>query len=232
MISGTTRTLVAAGLAALLTTAAPAVGESAVGDTHTDGEGRLSASSGGGGFVVDAPVRRPYWVSVGDWILCDVARDAGATPTDTITITGVRPVPGQRRPLEVVPFIRTVTPEQVAADPRAPRGAYGPYIAALGRPPHFRQQYAESRWVPRGRYSRDVAGTVVDRGCDETSEDASADYRDTVPAEPWQTLVLAVKVGRDGARVPRTLVDYTVGDTPHTLRIRWSVGGQGFRRAR
>jgi hypothetical protein len=214
-------------LAAMLA-ASPASGLT-TGDVHGEGGGRLSASSGGGGFVADAPVHRPYWVSNGDWMLCDAGRDDGQNPDGTITITGVRPVFGEREPLEVRTYLRTVTPRQVAEDQDAPRYSYGPYIAALGRPPHFAQSYAAGDG-PRGHFRRGVAGTVVDLGCDETSSAASASGRGRAPAHRWLTLVLAIKVGPEGARVRRTLVDYEIDGEPHTLRIDWTVGGQGYHR--
>jgi len=195
---------------------------------HVEGHGRLSASSGSGGFIASAPERRPYWISVGDWRLCDTARDAGS-PTDEITVTGVRYVMGRREPLEVRAYLRRVTPHQVAAHPRADPGNYGPFISALGRPPGFIERYA--RWAYPGTYTRAVTGTRVARGCDETEADALADWRGEIPDHSWLSLVLAVKVGADGARVRRTLIDYTVGTTSRTLRINWTVGGQGYRHA-
>ena len=98
----------------------------------------------------------------------------------------------------------------------------------LGRPVHFRQKYADRRWIPRGNYSRTLAGTSVVRGCDETMNDAFADSNGEVPEHAWISLVLAVKVGKETARVRRTLIDYTVGDTPYTLRVSWAVGGKGY----
>lgn len=206
-------------------------GSSAAAKAHPDGAGRLSASSGSGGFVAAAPVHRSYWISEGDWVLCDTARDNGS-PTEDITITGVRHVVGKLKPLEVRAYLRTVTPRQVARHPRKPTGVYAPFVATLGRPALFRQRYADHRWAPRGTYTRAIAGHTVLRGCDETMDDALADAIGEVPEHAWTTLVLAVKVGHDGARVRRTLVDYTVGETAQTLRINWVVGGQGYRHHR
>jgi hypothetical protein len=56
-----------------------------------------------------------------------------------------------------------------------------------------------------------------------------ADQQGEVPERAWTSLVLAVKVGQTAGRVRRLLVDYTVGDVSHTLRVRWVVGGQGYR---
>jgi len=200
----------------------------AAAETHDEGDGRLSANSGFGGFVVDAPVHHAYWASFGEWALCDTARDDG-TPPDTITITGVRYVIGKHKPLEVRTYLRRVTPHQVKSHPKKPEGAYSPFIGLLGRPPHFDQRYANHKWTAPGHYTQEIAGTTVTRGCDETLTDAYADENGDIPKHAWTSLVLAVKTGRNDARIPRTLVDYTVGDTPHTLRIAWTVGGQGHR---
>lgn len=188
--------------------------------------------SGGGGFIADAPVHRAYWISQGDWMLCDTARDDSGTPDDTITITRVRYGIGRHRPMAVRTYLRTVTPHQVRTHPHAPDGAYGPFGSMLGRPPRFAQSYADPRWPAAGRYTRPIAGTTVSRGCNEVTADAVAAQHGDVPQHRWQSLVLAVKVGRFGGRVARTFVDYTTGDTEHTLRIDWTVGGQGYRNHR
>lgn len=201
---------------------------SAAAETHNEGEGRLSAQSGGGGFIAAAPVRRPYWVSFGDWVLCDTSRDAGPVD-DQVTIIGVRFVTGRHKPLDVRVYIRTVTPRQVAAHPHQPDGNYSPFTSKLGRAPTFQQPYADHDWVPRGHYTRRVAGTSVLPGCDQALTDANADLEGKVPQHPWAGLVLAVKVGKNGARVRRTLIDYKDGTGAHTLRIRWAVGGQRYR---
>ncbi|MFN8195781.1 MAG: hypothetical protein U0R80_16080 [Nocardioidaceae bacterium] len=212
----------AAALACVLAMPAPAIA-----DTHDEGEGRLSANSGGGGFVAAAPVHRDYWVSLGDWVLCDTALNVGPVD-DKITITGLRFVTGRYRPLAVRAYIRKVTPRQVAAHPGQPAGAYSPFTSNLGSAPKFQQPYADRDWTPRGHFSRGVAGSSVLRGCDQALEDAYADLQGEVPLHPWTSLVLAVKVGRHGARIRRTLVDYEDGTGAHTLRIRWTVGGQRF----
>ncbi len=198
-------------------------------DIHGEGGGRLSASSGSGGFVTDAPVHHAYWSSFGDSVLCDTARDDGGEPEDPIIITGVRYALAQR-PLDVRAYVRTVTPAQVASHPHARRGAYSQFTGLTGKPPGFDQPYAS--WKAPGRYTRQVAGTVVDRGCDEATEDAYADYRDKTPKQSWTSLVVAVKTGEHGSRVVHTFIDYSIGDAPHTLRIDWTVGGQGFRHHR
>lgn len=199
----------------------------ALADTHDEGDGRLSARSGSGGFIAAAPVHRAYWVSFGEWVLCDTALDEGAVD-DTIEITGVRYLIGKYEPLEVRAYLRTVTPHQVASHPHKPVGSYSPFIANRGRPAHFDQAYSDPDWKPLGHYTRDVAGTSVRRGCDQAVADANADYQGEVPQHAWTSIVLAVKVGRHAGRVRRTLVDYTTGDVEHTLRIRWVVGGQGY----
>jgi hypothetical protein len=206
-----------------------AVESSALAQTiHSDGAGRLSASSGRGGFIADAPVHHSYWITAGDWVLCDTARDDGS-PADVIVITGIRYVLGKHEPLEVRAYVRKVTPHQVASHPRKPDGVFAPFGALLGRPPLFSQSYGERRWAARGSYTREVSGTKVVRGCDSATADAYADADGKVPEHAWISLALAVKIGRDGGRVRRTLIDYTVGGIPHTLRIAWVVGGQGYK---
>lgn len=123
-----------------------------------------------------------------------------------------------------------MTPHQVSSHPNKPDGVFSPFVGDLGRPPHFDQAYANPHWAPPGRYTRGVAGTVVDRGCDEAVTDAYADDKGEVPQEAWTSLVLALKVGKQAGRARRTIVDYTVGDVAHTLRIGWTVGGKGYLR--
>lgn len=200
---------------------------SAAADVHNEGGGRLSASSGSGGFIAYAPVHRPYWVSGGEWILCDTMATNG-TVSDPPVITGVRHIAGKSEPLEVRTYLRTVTPEQVASHPDSPRYSYSPFISKVGRPRFFGQRYVDPTWRPRGSYSTDIAGTVVADGCEQARTDARADGNGEVPEHPWMSLVLSVKVGPDAGRVRRTLVDYVVGDVPHTLCIRWVFGGKGY----
>jgi hypothetical protein len=47
-----------------------------------------------------------------------------------------------------------------------------------------------------------------------------------VPDHPLTTLVFAVKVDDDGARLDHWFVDYTVNGEARTLRVNWTMGGR------
>jgi hypothetical protein len=182
---------------------------------HFDGEGPLSASSGHGGFT--ALDRRGTWyVAAAGNILCLT------DPGDPVTLTGVRH-DAVVEPLALRTLVRTVNAEELAAARRpGHRLREGLLIGtAVYREPTDRQRELS------GTLDDDVAGTVVRQPCSAQRESPNG-----LPDEGFTELVFEMKVGRAGAVVPTTYVDYTRGRRAYTLVVDWEMGMCGTRAAR
>lgn len=173
---------------------------------HLDREGPLSASSGSGGFVAAARAGTWYVAAAGN-LLCLTE------PGDPVTITGVRH-DERVRPLGLRTFVRTVSAADLVDGSREGIAVgSAAYDRPTDRPKHF-----------RGTFSSEVAGTVVRQPCSVVRG-----AEDGIPEDGFAELVFEMKVGRAGASVPRTYVDYTRGRRAYTLVIDWEMGACGTR---
>lgn len=174
---------------------------------HLDREGPLSASSGHGGFT--AIDRRGTWyVAAAGNILCLTE------PGDPVTLTGVR-YDAVVEPMAFRTLVRTISAKDIAeAGHPGNRARDGLLIGtAVYRNPTDRQRHL------RGTLDDEVAGTVVRQPC--SAQRASPNG---LPEEGFAELVFEMKVGRAGAVVPTTYVDYTRGRRAYTLVIDWEMG--------
>ena len=205
-----------------------AAATSSAAPVHDDGEGPLSTMSGNGGFISDAPVDRPYWVSVGQDMPCAETDPEHSTdpaqPGDSIVLTGVRYDDHRNPAAEVYVMLRTVTPRMVRRHPKH-RDRFEIFGSARGHA-GWHQRYGT--YVP-GHYTRQIGGHAVDRTCAQVNHTALLLSRGKVPDHSLTTLVLAVKTDDDGARVRPWYLDYTINGEPRTLRIRWTVGARAPR---
>ena len=177
---------------------------------HVEGAGPLSATSGTGGKAL-APRGERWFAAFGSFMLC---LDEPATAARIERVRHRVAV----APRELGVRLRTVTTDDV----RRPGGKHpGPFDSASGRRPGFlEREYA-------GSFTDRVAGTVVTQTCAELDRDDSV--RAGVPRDGFQELVVVMEVGRRGAHLPATWVDYTVDGEPYSLQIDWEVGGCGTR---
>jgi hypothetical protein len=172
-------------------------------ETHADGDGPLSASSGVGGNVL-AQRHGTRYIGFGSFMLC--VEEPGTTARVERVGYDDRVAP---RRLDVL--LRTVTPDDVATGTRRRLTMVG---SDGGRRPDFLQR----RYT--GSYTTRVRGLEVSQPCQ--------DRRDRpvkgVPANGFQELMFVMSVDRRGAWVPRTWVDYTVDGRPYRLMMRWEMG--------
>lgn len=181
---------------------------------HFDREGPLSASSGHGGFT--AIDRRGTWyVAAAGNILCLTE------PGDPVTLTGVRH-DALVEPLAFRTLLRTISARDISASGAGTR-ARDRLLIGTAVYPHPTDQQRELR----GMLDEDVAGTVVRQPCSAQRESPNG-----LPEEGFAELVFEMKVGRAGAVVPTTYVDYTRGRRAYTLVIDWEMGMCGSRAAR
>ena len=173
---------------------------------HLDREGPLSASSGHGGSML-MEMDGTWYEAWGSNFLCL------HEPGDPVTLTRVRHDVAVE-PLELRTFVRTVTPEHLAEAGRED------VVIGSAR---YRRPEARVRLF-QGTFSERVAGTVVEQPCS-----ARVDTESGMLHEGFSELVFEMKVGRRGAHVPRTYVDYTRGGREYTLEMGWEMGACGTR---
>jgi len=181
-------------LAVLVLTLVSGCSSGSAREVHDDGGGPLSANVISGGKALQAPGETPWYASFGGSLLC--SRE-----------------PGSEIELQRVRYDATVEPEDVEVLLRAvppmdgsmmdERIEWAPLGGVLGR----HQDYANGGH--RGDFSSRVAGAVVDQSCEDAAQIGAA----------FTELVLELRVGESGARIPTAYVDYTADGEPHTLRI-------------
>lgn len=181
---------------------------------HSEGDGPLSAAIGVGGSSILAPAQSTWTGTFGGFVLC--AQESGRR----IEVQDVRYQAGVE-PVEVVPTVRTTTPESLRGlEPRR-RQDYLPTYTALGSPPGFDEPYVDL--VVPGDYSTVVRGWRVDQSCEQTAALERQLSGGRVPSRPLRELMFAVTAGRQGARIDRVDIDYLADGRPMTLELRWAM---------
>ncbi|WP_282701105.1 hypothetical protein [Streptomyces sp. CC219B] len=175
---------------------------------HDDfGSGPLSAQSGGGNSSVYAPKKKPWYANWGDFLLC--AREAGDEIVLQSVVYEVDP-----EPLEVKTYLRTVRPDEIKFnDDGTPSDESLPFISAEGRPPAF--NYGEPQ---AGTFTSRVKGHRITQSCKDV---------DDREANGYTALVVAMKVGEQGGRIPTASINYTVNGREYALDLEWAMTGCG-----
>lgn len=159
-------------------------------------DGPLSVGEVVGGQSLLRPKGDPqqWWASVGSFVLCTSGAPA--------TLEGVR-LAGTKHPLDAEPWLVSQTPVDAA---------YSTFGSVTGSPPEFDEPYARASDTLEGTYTADFAGTSIDDAC--PAGDTKSGYTE---------VVLALKTGPSGIKVPHWWLDYSVGDENFTLRVDWTV---------
>jgi len=166
---------------------------------HEEGSGLLSATSGVGGVSIYPPPPPPWTASFGAMPLC--VRKQG----DRVRIERVRAAV-RGRPVRLRHALRVVPPK---VEQRAGLNWLAYYSEAAAFPGNDAKPY--------GGTLRPVTGAVIDQSC----------ARRKAGDQGYTDLLTELTVGRRGAMVRRTYVDYTSGGRQYTLVVRWEMTACG-----
>lgn len=159
----------------------------------------MSATSAYGSFHMSKPpgAGRIWYGSFGSYMLC--LHQPGVRVV--LQKAGWHTAP-DAKPLHVQAWLRIVDPSTKPTTI---------FISANGRAWEHKERYP-------GRYTRKIAGTVVNRSCAELKRERSE------KGQPEFTeLVYVMKVDGRGGDLPRGYIDYLADDEPHRLMINWQM---------
>jgi hypothetical protein len=167
---------------------------------HDEGEGILSASSGGGGQGLWRPAglgRNQRWLgSFGGMLMC--VRDKGSGPVRVESVRYEFVVP----PKAIHTWVRTV-PERAEQHPGEPI-EWAPFYGLVGAPGAF-------QWATiRGAFKPFQGGLEISEACRKG------------PLS-FTELVTVLETGPSGAWSRGVLIDYTADGKAYTLRVPWEM---------
>lgn len=169
---------------------------------HVDGlEGPLSASTGDGGYALEAPKRfKDTWFGTfGSFLLCS------SQPGAYIELEGVSwRSSADAPPRHVEPWIRVV-------DDRTPPAL--PARSTRGLPWNLSSEYP-------GKYSRQIEGRIIDQPCSELTEDS---HPEVGAPRRYTELLLAIESDSNGAHVRELYIDYRAGGKAYRLVVKWNM---------
>lgn len=181
---------------------------------HGDGEGPLSASIGVGGNSIRAPEASTWTGTFGGYVLC--GRESGTS----IEVQRIR-YTASIEPVEVVPTVRTTSPDSLRRLTPQRRQEHLPTYAALGSPPQFEEPYVEV--VVPGAYSTEVRGWHVNESCEQTAALERQLSEGRVPSRPLKELMFVVTASSRGAKIEQVDIDYLADGRPKTLELHWTM---------